>query len=101
MAANLTISYKKKRYIELLPRFAETFTEDGFLKTGDIGYYDEDGDFFIIDRLKELIKVKGFQVSLASMFIFHCPSPAFPDLLLYKCTDSHSSLSCNWILLQL
>ena len=42
--------------------FSETFAEDGFLKTGDIGYYDEDGDFFIIDRLKELIKVKGFQV---------------------------------------
>ena len=41
---------------------AETMTEDGFLKSGDIGYYDEEGDFFIIDRLKELIKVKGFQV---------------------------------------
>ncbi|CAK0851981.1 unnamed protein product [Prorocentrum cordatum] len=35
----------------------------GFLHTGDIGYVDEDGDYFIIDRLKELIKVKGFQVS--------------------------------------
>ena len=43
--------------------FPETFTDDGFLITGDIGYYDADGDFFIVDRLKELIKVKGFQVS--------------------------------------
>ena len=40
----------------------ETLTEDGYLKTGDIGYYDDDEDFFIVDRLKELIKVKGFQV---------------------------------------
>lgn len=35
----------------------ETLVEDGWLKTGDIGYYDEDGHFFITDRLKELIKV--------------------------------------------
>lgn len=36
---------------------------DGWLLTGDIAYYDEDFDFYITDRLKELIKVKGFQVS--------------------------------------
>ena len=32
------------------------------LKTGDIAYYDEDEDFFIVDRLKEFIKVKAYQV---------------------------------------
>lgn len=35
----------------------ETLVGDGWLKTGDIGYYDNDGHFFITDRLKELIKV--------------------------------------------
>ena len=34
-------------------------TPDGFLKTGDIGYVDMDGYMFIVDRAKEMIKVKG------------------------------------------
>jgi acyl-CoA synthetase (AMP-forming)/AMP-acid ligase II len=45
----------------------ETITPDGWLRTGDIGHYDEDGDFYITDRLKELIKVKGFQVAPAEL----------------------------------
>lgn len=40
---------------------------DGWLLTGDIAYYDEDYDFYITDRLKELIKVKGFQVAPAEL----------------------------------
>lgn len=42
---------------------AETIDKDGWLHTGDVAYYDEDQQFFIVDRLKELIKYKGFQVN--------------------------------------
>ena len=41
--------------------------KDGWLHSGDIAYYDEDGRFYIVDRLKELIKVKGFQVAPAEL----------------------------------
>ena len=35
----------------------------GWLHTGDVAKYDENGQFYIVDRLKELIKVKGLQAS--------------------------------------
>lgn len=42
---------------------SEVMDEDGWLHTGDVVYYDEDHYFYIVDRCKELIKVKGNQVS--------------------------------------
>lgn len=45
----------------------DTVTIDGWLRTGDIAYYDENHEFYITDRLKELIKVKGFQVPPAEL----------------------------------
>lgn len=39
-----------------------TIDSEGWLHTGDVGYYDENQNFYIVDRLKELIKYKGYQV---------------------------------------
>jgi len=46
---------------------ADCMTDDGFFKSGDLGYYDLDGHFYLTERLKELIKYKGFQVAPAEL----------------------------------
>ncbi|XP_035902710.1 4-coumarate--CoA ligase 1 [Anopheles stephensi] len=57
----------------------ETIDKNGWLRTGDIGYYDEDGEFFIVDRLKELIKYKGFQVPPAEIEAILLTNPKIKD----------------------
>ena len=46
---------------------ANALTPDGYFKTGDVGHQDEKGNFWITDRVKELIKYKGFQVPPAEL----------------------------------
>ncbi|XP_050315499.1 luciferin 4-monooxygenase-like [Anthonomus grandis grandis] len=57
----------------------ETFTSDGWLKSGDLGYYDQQGYFYIIDRLKELIKYKGYQVAPAELEALLLNHPKISD----------------------
>ncbi|EOA16327.1 hypothetical protein CARUB_v10004477mg [Capsella rubella] len=44
-----------------------TIVEDSWLRTGDIAYFNEDGYLFIVDRIKEIIKYKGFQIAPADL----------------------------------
>jgi acyl-CoA synthetase (AMP-forming)/AMP-acid ligase II len=46
---------------------ADMIDADGWLHTGDVGYVDADGWLFVVDRVKELIKYKGFQVAPAEL----------------------------------
>ncbi|GAM83951.1 hypothetical protein ANO11243_019410 [Dothideomycetidae sp. 11243] len=46
---------------------AATMTSDGWLRTGDVGGCAPDGRIFLVDRLKELIKVRGWQVAPAEV----------------------------------
>lgn len=46
---------------------ASTIDADGWFHSGDIGYVDDDGFFYIVDRVKELIKYKGYQVAPAEL----------------------------------
>lgn len=56
-----------KGYLNNETATAETIVNGNWLRTGDIATYDENGFFYITDRIKELIKVKGFQVAPAEL----------------------------------
>ncbi|WOK95024.1 4-coumarate--CoA ligase 1-like [Canna indica] len=56
-----------KGYINDPEATKNTIDKDGWLHTGDIGYIDDDDEVFIVDRLKEIIKYKGFQVAPAEL----------------------------------
>jgi 4-coumarate--CoA ligase len=66
---------------------AETLTPDGWLRTGDLAVIDEDGFMFIRDRLKELIKFKGFQVAPAEVEAALCAHPGITDAAVVGKSD--------------
>lgn len=68
----------------------ETIDEDGWLHTGDIGRVDEDGYWYITDRLKELIKYKGFQVAPAELEALLLTHPAVADAAVIPIPDTES-----------
>ena len=57
-----------KEYLDNPEATAEMITDDGWLHSGDVAIYDKEGRFQIVDRIKELIKVKGFQVRILRLF---------------------------------
>ena len=62
-------------------------TEDGYFKTGDVGYQDRDGNFYITDRVKELIKYKGFQVPPAELEGLLASHPLINDVAVIGVYD--------------
>jgi len=63
---------------------------DGFLHTGDIVYVDEDGDFFVVDRVKELIKYKGYQVPPAELEALIITHPKVLDVAVIGKPDEYA-----------
>ena len=58
---------------------AQTVDADGWLHSGDLCYLDEDGYLYVVDRLKELIKYKGYQVAPAELEHLLLTHPAVAD----------------------
>lgn len=56
-----------KGYLNNTEATKNSIDKDGWLHSGDVGYYDEDKQFFIVDRLKELIKYNAYQVAPAEI----------------------------------
>jgi acyl-CoA synthetase (AMP-forming)/AMP-acid ligase II len=76
-----------KGYLNRPEATAETIDADGWLHTGDLGYADEDGYFTIVDRLKELIKYKGYQVAPAELEAVLLAHPAVADAAVIPSPD--------------
>jgi acyl-CoA synthetase (AMP-forming)/AMP-acid ligase II len=65
-----------------------TIDADGWLHTGDIGHADADGDFYVVDRLKELIKYKGYQVPPAELEAILLSHPSVSDCAVIPSPDA-------------
>ena len=57
-----------KGYLERPEENAQCLMEDGFIRTGDLGFYNDRGDFQLVDRIKEIIKYNDF-FSIESIFL--------------------------------
>ncbi len=67
-----------------------TIDADGWLGTGDIGYADADGCFFVVDRLKELIKYKGMQIAPAELEGVLLGHPSVADAAVIPLADDEA-----------
>ncbi|KAI9664325.1 MAG: putative NRPS-like protein biosynthetic cluster [Alyxoria varia] len=70
----------------------EILMKDGWLRTGDVGMIDEKGQIFVVDRLKELIKVKGNQVAPAELEAQLLENPAVVDAAVIGITINGEEL---------
>ncbi|HJU43641.1 MAG TPA: 4-coumarate--CoA ligase family protein [Vicinamibacterales bacterium] len=76
-----------KGYLNNPEATARTVDRDGWLHTGDIGVMDQDGYLTVVDRLKELIKVKGFQVAPAELESLLLKHPKIADVAVIPVAD--------------
>ena len=67
-----------------------TIDGEGWLHTGDVAEVDEDGYYYIVDRLKELIKYKGFQVPPAELEAVLLEHPAVADCAVIGVPDEEA-----------
>jgi acyl-CoA synthetase (AMP-forming)/AMP-acid ligase II len=79
-----------KGYLNNPEATARMLDTDGWLHTGDIGYFDEDGYLYIVDRLKELIKYKGMQVAPAELEAVLLTHPAVADAAVIPSADEEA-----------
>jgi acyl-CoA synthetase (AMP-forming)/AMP-acid ligase II len=79
-----------KGYLNQPGATAAAIDSDGFFHSGDIGHADQDGYFYIVDRLKELIKYKGLQVAPAELEALLLTHPAVADAAVIPVPDEEA-----------
>jgi len=79
-----------KGYLNNPEATAETIDADGWLHTGDVAHFDSDGHIYVVDRIKELIKYKGFQVPPAELEGILLTHPAIADAAVIGIPDDEA-----------
>jgi acyl-CoA synthetase (AMP-forming)/AMP-acid ligase II len=79
-----------KGYLNHPEETAACLDREGWYHTGDVGYVDGDGYFFIVDRTKELIKFKGLQVAPAELEALLVTHPAVLDAAVVRKADEEA-----------
>jgi acyl-CoA synthetase (AMP-forming)/AMP-acid ligase II len=79
-----------KGYLNRPDATAAMIDADGWLHTGDVGFADERGCFFIVDRLKELIKYKGMQIAPAELEAVLLGHPSIADAAVIPLADEEA-----------
>ncbi|KAF7725935.1 hypothetical protein EC973_009172 [Apophysomyces ossiformis] len=89
-------------YINNAEATADCIDSEGYFHTGDIVYVDEKGHFFVVDRVKELIKYKGFQVPPAELESLLLEAPLVADCAVIGIFDEEqqTELPCAYIVLK-
>ncbi|MFE9120827.1 4-coumarate--CoA ligase family protein [Streptomyces sp. NPDC007172] len=77
-----------KGYLGRPGETARMIDADGWVHTGDVGRVDEDGWLYVVDRVKELIKYKGFQVAPADLEALLLTHPAIADAAVIGVYDA-------------
>jgi acyl-CoA synthetase (AMP-forming)/AMP-acid ligase II len=79
-----------KGYLGRPEETAGMLDPDGWLHTGDLGYVDGDGYWYVVDRVKELIKYKGLQVAPAELEAVLLSHPAIADAAVVRAADEEA-----------
>ncbi len=79
-----------KGYLNRPEATAAMIDADGWLHSGDLGYADAAGNFFIVDRLKELIKYKAYQIAPAELEAVLLTHPAVADAAVIPISDEEA-----------
>ncbi|XP_057431022.1 4-coumarate--CoA ligase-like 1 [Lotus japonicus] len=77
-------------YYKQVDETAQTIDKNGWLHTGDIGFIDDEENVFIVDRIKELIKYKGFQVAPAELEAILLSHPSIEDAAVVSLPDEEA-----------
>jgi acyl-CoA synthetase (AMP-forming)/AMP-acid ligase II len=77
-------------YLHRPAETAQLLDREGWLHSGDVGHVDDDGYFYVVDRVKELIKYKGLQIAPAELEAVLVSHPAVADAAVVRISDEQA-----------